>query len=216
MRHKPWTPAVLPTRDVILIGAALLAQVVVRGIDYMRGIGDRAPEYAYLTEVYPIELVGATLFAAAATGLLGMAIRCHVMVWSGHYAVAAAYTIIAGTMLVSILADPQLGWDHYGTGGIAGAVGSLTLVAALATVLWVILRRIRRRITTTVTLIVTGVTIGAVVIIEAPVRAPGIFLVAALCHGLIALRTGPAPLADDEHNHIDEETVGPDDAGTAT
>ena len=203
----PWQPAALITGDVIALKLTLGVIALNRAGDYAHGAGDR---YHLLESAFPLWVWCAWAYLVGACVLAGIAWRRHVVVWLGHGFGAGLYGILAVTQLsaafegwppagpvASVLPPPV--WLTMLAGlAVALAVGAVTARGNLAPASWF------------AGLLGLAVIVAMVALAAKPadgIRGAGPMAVVALLHAILAARSAPRPLTDDQATVVERTTA---------
>ena len=204
-----WQPAALITGDVIALKLTLGVIALNRAGDYAHGAGDR---YHMLESAFPLWVWCVWAYLVGACVLVGIAWRRHVLVWLGHGLGAGLYSILAVTALsaafegwppvgpVASVLPPRLWLVMLAGFAVAVTVGAVTARGPLAPASWV------------AGLIGLTVIVVMVALAAQPadgIRGAGPMAVVALLHAILAARTAPRPLTDDQATVV-EHTAAPE------
>ena len=195
----PWQPAALITGDVVAIKLALGSAALVRAGDYAHGAGrDR---FAILEAAFPMWAWTLWAFLVGAFILTGIAWRRHVVVWLGHalgsglYALVALTTVAAAfeqwppTSPIAAVLPGRLWLSMLAVLAVALAAGAITARGKLAPASW---------FAAILGLAVITLTVALAVEPADGIRGVGPLAVMSLMHAILAARSAPRPLADDE------------------
>lgn len=173
-----WRPVRLPISDVLLIAWTMITQALIRGWDYGTGV-ESSKTLAVIENAAPLWVWSAAFMIGAAILLVGVALRCHSIVWLGHGSLMVAYATLAVG-----LAGPALASVHPGAWGVA------TIIVGAALGLVAIRPHTDRRTlswgTTTAFLLI-------IIPTSTTPRAAAMLMLPLVMHALTWWRTGPRP-----------------------
>lgn len=204
-----WRPAALVTSDIIVLKLLLGVFAIVRAEDYAHGVADR---YGVLESAMPLWVWSAWAYVVGACILIGIAWQRHTLVWIGHSAGAAVYSLLTlAQVSAAFHAWPPVGdarqiipidvWTVMcGALGIALIVGAVTATGPLRFAAWA---------ASAFGLLLSAVTVALAGVPADGLRSAGPLAIVALLHTFFALRSGPRPLGDDEA-HVVEATTAPE------
>lgn len=207
-----WQPAALVTSDIILLKLALGGFAIVRAADYADGARD---SYGILEAAMPLWVWALGAWVVGACILGGIALQRHFVAWLGHSLGSGLYTMLAFAQLSAAFdrwppAGPVIEVIPIGAWiGLSGALTVVLMIGAATAAAGTL--QTASRAAAYIGVVICCLTVALAAVPADGLRGAGPLATVALLHLLLALRSGPRPMGDDD-TEVVEATSAPEGA----